>query len=284
MIHTPEDMTVTVAADVTLAELQTELAKSRQWLPLDPPNPALTLREILDRNESGPRRYGYGTARDYVIGLSVTLADGRVVKSGGQVVKNVAGYDLQKLFLGSGGTLGTIWEITFKLRPQPEAEAFMAQECGPAELPHFAKCGRAEKMIEQVVASDLQPVALDFVGHNDGRYEVVLGFDGPRTEVDWQLVLAARLGFTTPTTLEYDRSFRAGTNTLRKLSVLPSRLLDSIRALEHPPFVARAGNGVVFHRAATGRVSRHTQTATQLLERRLKDAFDPKHLLPDLPA
>ena len=65
--HTPEDMTVTLAADVTLADLQATLAKSRQWLPLDPPNPSLTLREILNRNESGPRRFGYGTIRDYVI-------------------------------------------------------------------------------------------------------------------------------------------------------------------------------------------------------------------------
>lgn len=284
MIHTPEDMTVTVAADVTLAELQAALARSRQWLPLDPPNPGLTLRAILDRNESGPRRYGYGTARDYVIGLSVTLADGRGVKSGGQVVKNVAGYDLQKLFIGSGGTLGTIQEVTFKLRPRPEVEVFVGQECGPAELPHFAKCGSAEELIERVVSSDLQPVVFDFVGHADGKYAVVLGFDGPRADVDWQVELAARLGFTAAATLDDDKSFRSGTNSPRKLSVLPSQLIETVRALGGGPFVARAGNGIIFHRTETSDLPGHPRPTTRQLERRLKDAFDPQHLLPELPA
>src|SRR6185503_10819360 len=122
--HAPEDMTVTVEAGATLASLQRALASRGQWLPVDPPHPErLTLAGLLDTNASGPRRAGFGTIRDYVIGLRVALADGRLIRSGGKVVKNVAGYDLMKLFIGARGTLGVIVEVTFKLLPLPEAEA-----------------------------------------------------------------------------------------------------------------------------------------------------------------
>ncbi len=132
--HTPEDMTVTVEAGATLAALQRALAALGQWLPIDPPHPErLTVAALLDTNASGPRRAGFGTIRDYVIGLRVALADGRLVRSGGKVVKNVAGYDLMKLFIGARGTLGVIVEVTFKLLPLPEAEAFVQAHFGTLE-------------------------------------------------------------------------------------------------------------------------------------------------------
>lgn len=290
--HTPEDMTVTVDADVTLATLQTALAKSRQWLPLDPPNPALTIREVLDRNESGPRRFGYGTARDYVIGLKAMLADGRMVKSGGQVVKNVAGYDLQKLFIGSGGTLGTIREVTFKLRPIPEIERLVQQL--------FASLDAVDAAIESMVTSELTPVVFDLfterglqpASKSDGDatlkrpkgrapFVIVLGFDGTHEDVEWQLALAAKLGFQQPAALDYDRAFRAAAGSFRKISVLPSKLIESVRSLGDEPFVARAGNGIVFHRAG---VASPKQSAPMRLLQRVKEAFDPKRLLPEWPA
>lgn len=303
--HVPEDMTATVAADVTLDDLQAALTKAGQWLPLDPPNPTLTLREILDRNESGPRRFGYGTARDYVIGLKVRLADGRVVKSGGQVVKNVAGYDLQKLFIGAGGTLGTIQEVTFKLRPKPECERFVERVWDSPTLLHFAKCDQAAEALEAAVASELQPVVMDLHSVPErglqpastsvrnsmpNRPEVrapltmVLGFDGSTEDVEWQLALAAKLGFTQPSTLDYDKTLCADCESPRKVSVLPSKLIETLRDLGEVSFVARAGNGIIFHRAASGEDLRPSPLATRQLERRLKDAFDPKRLLPDLPA
>jgi glycolate oxidase FAD binding subunit len=279
MIHTPEDMTVTVDASVTLATLQAALAKSRQWLPLDPPNPGLTLREILDHNESGPHRFGYGTARDYVIGLKVMLADGRVVKSGGQVVKNVAGYDLQKLFIGSGGTLGTIREVTFKLRPIPEVERLVQQGCDSLNA--------TGTLIEAIVESELVPVVFDL--HRlpvrglqpASTFAFVLGFDGTKEDVDWQLALVAKLGFQQPATLDYDKAFRAEAGSLQKLSVLPSKLIESLRSLGDEPFVARAGNGTICHRANIAMPPPNLPTH---LLRRMKDAFDPKHQLPVLPA
>ncbi|HEX4120630.1 MAG TPA: FAD-binding protein, partial [Verrucomicrobiae bacterium] len=96
--HAPSDMTVTVAADVTLAALQEEIARNGQWLPIDPPAPQnVTIERLLAENLSGPRRFGFGTIRDYTLGIAAILADGRLIHSGGKVVKNVAGYDVQKL-------------------------------------------------------------------------------------------------------------------------------------------------------------------------------------------
>ena len=270
--HAPEDMTVTVAADFTLADLQTTLAKSRQWLPLDPPNPHLTLREILNRNESGPRRFGYGTIRDYVIGLKAQLADGRTIKSGGQVVKNVAGYDLQKLFIGSGGTLATLVEVTFKLRPLPETERFV-------EL-RSATLDAAGAAIEAVIESALMPVVFDFYREAGKDLSLVLGFDGTKEDVDWQLALAAKIGFGESAGYDYDRTFRADVKPVNKVAVLPSKLIEALRPLGDAPFVARAGNGIIYHRVnALDTVSQPTSISRQL-HRRVKEAFDPGHLLP----
>src|SRR6266852_9872204 len=132
--HKAEDMTATVGAGMNLADLQKQLALNGQWLPIDPPNPAgLSIGALLGWNVSGPRRFGYGTVRDYVIGLQVVLADGRIIHSGGKVVKNVAGYDLMKLFIGSNGSLGIIVEVTFKVLPLPETEQFVEAKCASPE-------------------------------------------------------------------------------------------------------------------------------------------------------
>src|SRR5215475_2109934 len=125
--HTPGDMTATVETGITLAEFQKRVGQHGQWLAIDPPHPErTTIADIINTNSSGPRRYGCGTIRDYLIGLTAILADGTVIHSGGKVVKNVAGYDLMKLFIGGQGTVGVVVEATFKLRPLPESEQFVA--------------------------------------------------------------------------------------------------------------------------------------------------------------
>ena len=116
------DMTITVQAGITIAALQAELAKEGQWLPVDVASPEqATLGGAIALNQSGPRRYGYGTLRDYVIGISFVTDDGVEVKAGGRVVKNVAGYDLMKLQIGAVGTLGVVTQVTLKVKPRPEA-------------------------------------------------------------------------------------------------------------------------------------------------------------------
>lgn len=121
--HEPADLTVTCQAGITLAALQTHLGQHGQLAPLEAiSGDVATIGGILAANVTGPARHAYGAPRDITIGLRVVTADGRVTKAGGRVVKNVAGYDLCKLYVGSLGTLGTIVEASFKLAAQPRAE------------------------------------------------------------------------------------------------------------------------------------------------------------------
>ena len=120
-------MTITVQAGITARPAAGDCcAAENQRLPIDVPRPdQATLGGALAVNVSGPRRYGFGTLRDYVIGISVVNDEGQEVKAGGRVVKNVAGYDLCKLHIGALGTLGIITQVTLKLRPLPEAQALV---------------------------------------------------------------------------------------------------------------------------------------------------------------
>jgi glycolate oxidase FAD binding subunit len=118
--HDAEDMTVTIESGVTLGDLDRALGKRGQWLPLDPARrDRVTVGGVIAADRSGPLRLTHGKVRDLLIGLSVVTASGVLVRGGGRVVKNVAGYDLPKLFAGSFGTLGVIVEATFKVRPRP---------------------------------------------------------------------------------------------------------------------------------------------------------------------
>ncbi|HYM14400.1 MAG TPA: FAD-binding oxidoreductase [Dehalococcoidia bacterium] len=122
LAHEPADMTVTVEAGVRLADLNLMLSQHGQMLPLDPPcDPEATVGGVLAANAFGPLRHAFGTARDWLIGGRLAHADGGASKSGGRVVKNVTGYDMHKLYIGSLGTLGVITEATFKLAPTPRA-------------------------------------------------------------------------------------------------------------------------------------------------------------------
>ncbi|GAG06033.1 unnamed protein product, partial [marine sediment metagenome] len=118
--YEPSDLTATVQAGKTLADFQRHLAERGQSLALDPPSAQeATIGGILAANASGPSRHAYGTARDLILGIRAVQADGRIIKAGGRVVKNVAGYDLSRLFIGSLGSLGIIVEASFRLAPVP---------------------------------------------------------------------------------------------------------------------------------------------------------------------
>jgi FAD/FMN-containing dehydrogenase len=268
--HAPEDMTVTVEAGMTLAGLQAVLAKGGQCLPIDPPHPErVTVGELISENLSGPRRYGYGTIRDSLIGLRVVLANGRLVHSGGKVVKNVAGYDLQKLFVGSRGTLGVIVEATFKLRPLPEAERIVQARC--------ESCERANQLIEGVAESELVPVIFDWhnVGIKEaGRSVLCLGFAGSREEVDWQVKRAGELGIGEAGGLDEELTFWSeGMGAHRKVSVLPSSVVETVKGLGADEFVARAGNGVIYYRG--GKAPEKERNLAGNLNQRVKEIFDP---------
>lgn len=193
--HEPGDLTATVQAGMTLDALQEALGRQGQWLSLDPPHgDRATIGGILAADASGPRRHLYGTARDLLIGLTVVLADGSVVRGGGKVVKNVAGYDLPKLYVGSLGTLGIIAEATVKLRPRPEADRLLL-----ARFSRMKDCGRA---VSALMASDLIPSAVELVdgealsalglGGPEGG-ALLAGFDGISSQVEWQCAELGRL-------------------------------------------------------------------------------------------
>jgi glycolate oxidase FAD binding subunit len=118
--HSWQDLTATVGAGTTWAAMQRVLAEHNQFVALDPLWPeTASVGGILATNDSGPLRLKYGSLRDLVIGMTIVLADGTIARSGGKVVKNVAGYDLHKLMIGAHGTLGVITEVTFRLHPIP---------------------------------------------------------------------------------------------------------------------------------------------------------------------
>ncbi len=152
--HAPHDMTVTVEAGLKLIDLQAHLARTRQWLALDPAlDPNATIGGIISTNLSGARRLRYGGVRDQIIGIRIVLPDGTIAKGGGKVVKNVAGYDLPKLFTGALGTLGVIVAATFRLYPLRAASRTVVLSA-PTVAP---LCDLAVR----VIASTLEPTALD---------------------------------------------------------------------------------------------------------------------------
>jgi glycolate oxidase FAD binding subunit len=151
--HAEGDLIVRAEAGVRLDALQEVLAKAGQALALDPPEPGATLGGIVAAGASGPRRQRYGTARDLLIGITVVLSNGTVAHAGGKVVKNVAGYDLGKLFTGSLGTLGLIAEVTFRLHPIPDALAGVA-----LEVPDPDDAGAAAQAL---LHAQLDPTALE---------------------------------------------------------------------------------------------------------------------------
>lgn len=153
--YEPADLTASVEAGCRLETFNREALPHRQWLPFDPPDAdRATLGGIAATDDFGPLRHGYGRPRDSVIGVEVVRADGTRLRAGGRVVKNVTGYDLNKLFVGSFGTLGVLVRVNFKLRPYPEAEATAVLLSSEWE--------RLETASQQIMRSELLPVALLF--------------------------------------------------------------------------------------------------------------------------
>ena len=182
--HVPGDQVVRVQAGMKLQDLQDRLAGSNQMLGIDPPEMGATVGGVVAANSTGPRRYRYGTIRDLIIGITVVLADGTVAKAGGKVVKNVAGYDLSKLFTGSLGTLGVIAECNFRLHPRPEAARTVALE--PEST--LAAGGAAQA----IVHAQLVPSAMELNWSEDKGLLTVL-IEGIEPSVEAQAETASYL-------------------------------------------------------------------------------------------
>ncbi len=185
--HVPEDLTATVGAGTTLAALREALAAHGQFLPLDAPHVArgATVGGVIGANSSGFGRYRYGSVRDLLLGLRAALPDGTLARAGGRVVKNVAGYDLNKLFTGSFGTLGVVVEATFKILPIPPVSR--------AAEATFATAIDAFGAADAIVRTSLRPTALVVERADDRRWRVVIAAAGERAPVDRAIAEFARV-------------------------------------------------------------------------------------------
>jgi glycolate oxidase FAD binding subunit len=179
--HEPADLTVTVEAGVRLRNLQGLLAANGQWLAIDPPAAGdSTIGGLLAANLSGPARVAHGTLRDLLIGITVATAQGRLVRSGGRVVKNVAGYDMGKLHVGALGTLGVIVAASFKVAPLPAVTAHA--------LVHHAEAPRLLALAFAVRDAGLAANGLALArGAEGGRWALAVRFAGGRAAVDRSL-------------------------------------------------------------------------------------------------
>lgn len=249
------DQIVRVQAGVKLSDLQEKLAKEDQMISIDPSEEDTTIGGLIATNSSGPRRYSFGTVRDLIIGIKVVLANGTVAKAGGKVVKNVAGYDLSKLFTGSMGTLGLIVEANFRLHPIKEASRTVVAEIegGTQEV---------YEAVHSIAVTQVEPTAIELRYNENEKLVAVLAESiegGIQAKVDTIThVLKSygqvrepedgnQLGDTNPAAEEDD--------ALIKISAPPAELtavLDSVlgaaerRGLDHPKITGHAATGVTF--------------------------------------
>jgi glycolate oxidase FAD binding subunit len=231
--YNPGDLTVVVRAGTPLADLQAVLAEQGQMLALDPPGTA-TLGGMVATGDSGPFRHRYGGVRDLILGITVVLSDGTVARAGGKVIKNVAGYDLGKLFAGSFGTLGLIAEVSMRLHPIPRRTATAV---GHSDDPSGLAAGAA--------AAAAVPLAADCLdvawGADGGRVLVRIGADDPGPRLDRAAALLAAAGLDTETVTDGDDDLwaaqRAGQRsesaTVVRVSTKPSELGTVLEAARH---------------------------------------------------
>ncbi|QDV16801.1 putative FAD-linked oxidoreductase [Gimesia panareensis] len=187
------DMTITVEAGMRLDQLNEIVSAEGQRLPIDvPQSNRATIGGVIATNTSGPRRFSYGTIRDYVIGVSAVDGAGNLFKSGGRVVKNVAGYDLGKMLVGSLGTLAVISQVSLNLRPKPECMQLVWFE--------FSSCESVDQALEAIVTSGTRPTAVEYCNSKAARqiaaesrielpmenHVVCICYEGPEKVVKWQ--------------------------------------------------------------------------------------------------
>ena len=212
--HAWADLTVTVEAGCTVAELQRTLAEHGQRLAIDPLWPErATIGGILSTNDSGSLRLGYGSLRDLIIGITLVLADGTIAKSGGKVVKNVAGYDLPKLATGAMGTLGVITRAVFRLHPLPLNSRTLT-------IP-TADAAEAQRVVLAILSAQLAPAAVQV---RNGNVDILL--EGTLDGIAAQESVIKTFGTVQEgsSTVWNAREELWGSGTVVKFTTLPTRI------------------------------------------------------------
>jgi glycolate oxidase FAD binding subunit len=261
-----------------MAALARTLATEGQELPVDAPlADRATLGGVIATSTSGPRRYGHGTIRDYVIGISAVDGAGRPFKGGGRVVKNVAGYDFCKLLVGSLGTLGVVTQVTLKVKPRPRRTALVA--CDVADF------DQAQRLLAALVTSRTTPATVELLTGPDWLAEsspgaaarLDVGLEGTPAEVDWMARALAEewraVGVQASLLPEPEADglrsrlvewpARPGSPLVIKATLRPSAVVDFVataRGIDPQASIqAHAGNGIVivrFSQLAPGAVSK----------------------------
>ena len=231
LAHAWADMTVIVEAGCTVADLQKTLAQHGQRLALDPLWPErATIGGILSTNDSGSLRVRYGSLRDLIIGITVALPDGTLAMSGGRVVKNVAGYDLMKLFTGALGTLGVIVQAIFRLHPLPRESRSLTFSGTPESLNQLLLAIQASKLTSTGMQLRAQP----------GSAQLDVRFDGTAAGIEAQIKQITQIaGSNTPSeaapkTWTAHQTIWEGDDPalVAKFSVLPSQLAATCALVE----------------------------------------------------
>jgi glycolate dehydrogenase FAD-binding subunit len=276
--YDPRDLTISVEAGMPFAELERILAEHRQMLPLDPPWRAeSTVGGVVAANLSGPRRRLYGTARDMVIGMTFATLEGRLVQSGGMVVKNVAGLDMAKLMVGSFGTLAAIAVVNFKVFPMPAASRTFVAE--------FATAAEAFSERDRILSSVLQPSAIDIVNWPRG-FRVLIRAQGnaavldrfaralPAARVDDESAWEEIHEFTPKFLVEHPRGAAVA------MSMKLSEMADAMSRLsaDRKPAIARAGSGTIVAHCAEDPPPVQWPGDFAMIEK-IKHMFDPDRLL-----
>jgi glycolate oxidase FAD binding subunit len=238
--HAWADLTVTVEAGCTIAELQRTLAQRGQRLAVDPLWPEkATVGGVLSTNDTGVLRLRYGGLRDLIIGVTLALADGTLARSGGKVVKNVAGYDLSKLVTGAFGTLGVITSATFRLHPLPKHTHTVT-----AVVPNF---GEMQLLLGKILDTQLVPAAVQ-VRVGAGAPQIDALFEGTEEGIHAQV---DRLREMTPLA-ENDAEVWNRLDAGAKISGLPARIAETLEGLDGYAVVEATGIGwVQSHHLAT---------------------------------
>ena len=174
--YEPRDLTISVEAGLPWQEFSAALAEHRQMVPLDPNfADTATVGGVVAANLSGPRRRLYGSVRDMVIGMTFATLEGKLIRTGGMVVKNVAGLDMAKLMIGSFGTLAAIAIVNFKLNPEPAGTRTFVQE--------FVRVAETIAARDKILKSVLQPMAIDILKSTQG-YDLLVQAGGSAAVLD----------------------------------------------------------------------------------------------------
>lgn len=252
--YEPRDLTISVEAGMPYAELTALLSSNQQMVPLDPPYAdTATVGGVVAANQSGPRRRLFGTARDLVIGMQFATTEGKLVQSGGMVVKNVAGLDIGKLMIGSWGTLAAIATVNFKLIPKDKFTRTFLQSY-PSAQDALAERNRILQSVLQPAAVDLlNPVASSRIGRSG--WLLAVGTGGSQALVDRY---SRELASAEALEGEAERAFWTAVQSFAQTFLAehergavvrastPLQAMTDVVAGHDGPVVARAANGVAY--------------------------------------